>query len=51
MADELILEDDDGEEVKLPGLPPNTKNYMTPVCYRRLLDEHCQCCELGGQQW
>lgn len=42
MADELILEDDDGEEVKLPGLPPNTKNYMTPVCYRRLLDEREQ---------
>jgi transcription elongation factor greB len=30
---------DDEEEVKLPGLPPNTKNYMTPACYRRLLDE------------
>ncbi len=23
----------------LPQLPPNTKNYMTPACYRRLLDE------------
>lgn len=31
------VENDD--EVKLPGLPPNTKNYMTPACYRRLLDE------------
>ena len=29
----------DDDEVKLPGLPPNTKNYMTPACYRRLLDE------------
>lgn len=30
---------DDDDEVTLPGLPPNTKNYMTPACYRRLLDE------------
>ncbi len=30
---------DDEDDVKLPELPPNTKNYMTPVCYRRLLDE------------
>lgn len=30
---------DDDDEVTLPGLPPNTKNYMTPPCYRRLLDE------------
>ena len=29
----------DDDEVSLPGLPPNTKNYMTPKCYRRLLDE------------
>lgn len=36
---EGILEDEDGEEVKLPGLPANTKNYMTAACYRRLLDE------------
>lgn len=36
---EEILEDEDGEEVRLPGLPANTKNYMTPACYRRLLDE------------
>lgn len=27
------------EEEGLPQLPPNTKNYMTPACYRRLLDE------------
>ena len=33
------MADSDDEEVKLPGLPPNTKNYMTPACYRRLLDE------------
>ena len=39
MTDELRLEDEEGEEVKLPGLPANTKNYMTPGCYRRLLDE------------
>lgn len=31
--------DDEEESVKLPELPPNTKNYMTPACYRRLLDE------------
>mgnify|MGYP001542730557 CR=1 FL=1 len=36
------MEDEDGEEVKLPGLPSNTKNYMTPSCYRRLLDEREQ---------
>ena len=34
-----MAQDDDDDEVKLPGLPPNTKNYMTPACYRRLLDE------------
>ena len=34
-----MAQDEDDEEVKLPGLPPNTKNYMTPACYRRLLDE------------
>ena len=33
------MAEDDDDEVKLPGLPPNTKNYMTPACYRRLLDE------------
>ena len=33
------MADSDDEEVKLPGLPPNTKNYMTPACYRCLLDE------------
>lgn len=31
--------DDDDDDVTLPGLPANTKNYMTPACYRRLLDE------------
>ena len=30
---------ENNEDVKLPALPPNTKNYMTPACYRRLLDE------------
>lgn len=39
MTTEMLMEDEDGEEVKLPGLPANTKNYMTPICYRRLLDE------------
>ena len=42
MTNNLRLEDEDGEEVKLPGLPPNTKNYMTPACYRRLLDQRAQ---------
>ena len=32
-------EDDDEEGVKLPGLPANAPNYMTPECYRRMLDE------------
>lgn len=31
--------DEDDDDVSLPKLPPNTKNYMTPQCYRRLLDE------------
>ena len=39
MSAQNMSDEDDGEEVKLPGLPPNTKNYMTPACYRRLLDE------------
>lgn len=30
---------DDDDEVRLPGLPPNAPNYMTPECYRRMLDE------------
>lgn len=38
-ANAEVLEDEDGEEVKLPGLPANTKNYMTEACYRRLLEE------------
>jgi transcription elongation factor GreB len=33
------MNDEDDDDVKLPGLPANTKNYMTPTCYRRLLDE------------
>ena len=39
MTEHNFIEDEDGEEVSLPGLPANTKNYMTPACYRRLLDE------------
>ncbi len=27
------------EDVSLPALPHGTKNYMTPQCYRRMLDE------------
>ena len=38
-ANAEVLEDEDGEEVRLPGLPANTKNYMTEACYRRLLEE------------
>lgn len=34
-----MADENDDDEVKLLGLPPNTKNYMTPACYRRLLDE------------
>lgn len=33
------VEAQDADEAKLPQLPANTKNYMTPACYRRLLDE------------
>ncbi len=36
---QIVVDEEDDEEVKLPGLPANTKNYMTPACYRRLLDE------------
>ena len=39
MTEHNFIEDEDGEEVSLPGLPANPKNYMTPACYRRLLDE------------
>ena len=35
----MAAAEDEDEDVKLPGLPANTKNYMTPACYRRLLDE------------
>ena len=31
--------DDDDEEVGLPALPHGTKNYMTPPCYRRMIEE------------
>lgn len=31
--------DEDDEDVGLPALPHGTKNYMTPQCYRRMLDE------------
>ena len=55
-----MADENDDNEVRLPGLPPNTKNYMTPACYRRLLDERehlvkCrasrgrQCRVLGGE--
>lgn len=36
---QIVVDEEDDEEVKLPGLPANTENYMTPACYRRLLDE------------
>ena len=36
---QIVVDEEDDEEGKLPGLPANTKNYMTPACYRRLLDE------------
>ena len=49
MTEDLKLEDEDGEEVKLPGLPPNTKNYMTPACYRRLLDEREHLVNVGDR--
>lgn len=29
----------DDDEVRLPALPDNAPNYMTPECYRRMLDE------------
>lgn len=31
--------EDDEDEASLPALPANTKNYITPAGYRRLLDE------------
>lgn len=33
------IDDDDDEDVKLPALPHGTKNYMTPPCYRSMLEE------------
>ena len=39
MAEEFLTdEDDDEEEVKIPEIK-GSKNYMTPACYHRLLDE------------
>ncbi len=32
-------DDEDDDDVGLPALPHGTKNYMTPQCYRRMLDE------------
>ncbi len=30
---------DEDDELVLPELPSGTRNYMTPACYRRLIDE------------
>ncbi|MEG1832245.1 MAG: transcription elongation factor GreB [Burkholderiaceae bacterium] len=30
---------DEDDELALPQLPAGTRNYMTPPCYRRLIDE------------
>lgn len=38
MGNNFSNEEDD-EDVSLPALPHGTKNYMTPQCYRRMLDE------------
>lgn len=32
-------DEDEDDEIALPQLPAGTRNYMTPACYRRLLDE------------
>lgn len=32
-------DEEDDEEAGLPKLPAGTKNYMTPQCYRRMLEE------------
>lgn len=32
-------EGDEDEDLALPQLPAGTRNYMTPACYRRLLEE------------
>ena len=37
MAEEFLTEDDE-EEIKIPEIK-GSKNYMTPACYHRLLDE------------
>lgn len=37
--DSSAVEQDDGDEVRLPDLPPGSKNYITPSGYARLRDE------------
>ncbi len=39
MGDTAANDESDDEDVSLPALPHGTKNYMTPQCYRRMLDE------------
>ena len=39
MTGNIASDDEDDEDVSLPALPHGTKNYMTPQCYRRMLDE------------
>lgn len=37
--EDSAVEQDDGEEVRLPDLPAGSKNYVTPAGYARLRDE------------
>ena len=39
MGNTSANDESDDEDVSLPALPHGTKNYMTPQCYRRMLDE------------
>lgn len=39
MGNTAANDESDDEDVSLPALPHGTKNYMTPQCYRRMLDE------------
>lgn len=39
MVNTAANDESDDEDVSLPALPHGTKNYMTPQCYRRMLDE------------
>ena len=39
MGNTAANDESDDEDVSLPALPHATKNYMTPQCYRRMLDE------------